>query len=664
MFRFAWVLVLVGVAGCGEVIALDAGVPDAADASRPVDTGIPRDSGLHADAEVPDAGPLDAETPDLGVDTEVPDAGPPEVDAGPPEVDAGPGEPDAGPSRFSLSLVFVGDGQGTVRWPDGTNCSGDCTRTFNAAETVALLAISPSNAVFAGWNAPECLASAACSVILVADRSIEVRFNAVFDVTVASQGPGLGRVDGLGTLCIPGCSTPQVSGTLLTLTAVPAAGVRFAGWTGDCSGMAPTCAVTVDGAKDVEPNWDVISPQLDQSPGGHFCALLGPRSIRCWGNGGVGQLGRDSIDNIGDDESVASVGDVALGLDVVQIAMGGTHSCVLTKQGAVRCWGLNSDGQLGRGDTVSVGDGIGPSTANSVNVDLGGPAMQITLGAWHSCARMATGAVRCWGRGTEGQLGYGNPFNLGNSSTNLPAQNGDIMLGDTAVTVAAGNTHVCALLSGGGVRCWGDNSQGQLGYPFALNVGDGNSSWPLPASAPVLPLGPEAVAEIRGGIGHTCVRNISGTVRCWGANSDGQLGDGTNSDIGGVMGRSLGGQVGLVTLPEPAISLAVGARHTCALLGDRTVHCWGFARFGQTGYETAIPRNTPGGAVELQAMYRVSSIGTVGIATCAVSEVGPSYSSHAISCWGLGDSGALGTGTVENVGDVPDTMPPVDSTVF
>lgn len=663
MFRVAWILALLGAAGCGEVVSLDAGAQDAGpldvastEDAGPPDTGIAQDSGVHPDAEIFDATVMDAQPPDATLDAGPRDA---EVDAG-----ARDAEVDAGPARVQVSLVFVGDGEGMVRWPDGTNCIADCTRTFDTETPIELTAVPASSAVFAGWSANECSGLGTCSVVLTQDRSIEVRFEALYDVVVTPQGPGLGRIDGLGAVCIPSCATQRLSGTVLSLTAIPAAGVRFAGWTGDCSGTTPACALTVDGAKNLLPNWEVVTPQIGQSPGGHFCALVGPRSVRCWGHGGVGQLGRDSIENVGDDELVASIGDVPLGLDVVQIAMGGTHTCVLTKAGAVRCWGLNAEGQLGRGDTTSVGDGVGPSIANSIDVDLGGPAMQITLGAWHSCARMATGAVRCWGRGIEGQLGYGSPFNLGNSPTSLPARNGDMALGDTAISIAAGNTHTCAILSGGGVRCWGDNSSGQLGYPFSLNVGDGNGSWPTPASAPVLPLGADPVEEVRGGVGHTCVRHISGVVRCWGANVDGQLGDGSSSSIGGPMGRTLSAQVGLVGLPEPAISLAVGALHTCVLLSDRTVRCWGQAMHGQTGYETSLPRNTPGGAVELPATHRIVGLGIVGVATCAVSEVAPTFTAHAISCWGLGRSGALGTGLGTNVGDLLDSMPPADSPVF
>lgn len=640
-------------AGCGEVVRPDGGAGDtgSADAGHPQDVGAddaaPRDTGSQ-DAEARDLGLTDAQPQDTGA----PDAGGPE---------------DVGPATYTLTLTFTGDGAGQVEAGPLGACSSTCTRVVPAGTEVTLTAAPGQRAIFGAFTAPGCGAGPTCAVLMTEDRAVEVRFDALHTITVTPTGDGLGRVDGLGPVCAPGCAADHPTGAALTLTAVPAAGVRFAGWGGACAGNG-ACELTVSAAHSVEPRWEVITPQLGQAPGGHMCALIGPRSVRCWGNGNSGQLGRGNTSNVGDDESVSALGDLPLGLDIVQLAIGGTHTCVLQKAGSVRCWGSNTYGQLGQGNRIASGDGIGPAPANLPDIDLGGVALQVAMGAWHTCALMADGGVRCWGRGQDGQLGYGSINNVADDSTPIrsPALAGDVPLGEPAVAIGAGNTHTCAVTATGGVKCWGLNASGQLGYPFAVNVGDGNAQRPFPSSAPALPLGTNArPIEVRGGGEHTCVRFADGTVRCWGGNSAGQLGDGTTQSIGGVNGRPLASTSAYVDLQgRSAAQLALGWDHACALTTSGEVFCWGAGEFGKTGYEASANLSSPPGPVLLPALHQGRWLGAGGRSTCVATAVGPSFATSAISCWGWGMTGALGNGSPANVGDAPGTMPPTPSDVL
>src|SRR5207244_379546 len=125
----------------------------------------------------------------------------------------------------------------------------------------------------------------------------------------------------------------------------------------------------------------------------HTCALLEGGTVRCWGEGLSGSLGYGNVNNIGDDESPASAGDVDVGGTVVQISVGAAHTCALLEGGTVRCWGANL--QLGYGNMNIVGDDETPASVG--DVDVGGPAVQLAAGGFHTCVVLDGGAVRCWG---------------------------------------------------------------------------------------------------------------------------------------------------------------------------------------------------------------------------------------------------------------------------
>ncbi len=133
--------------------------------------------------------------------------------------------------------------------------------------------------------------------------------------------------------------------------------------------------------------------------------------------------------------------------------------------GNVRCWGDNTFGQLGLGNNENVGD----NELATTNVNLGTTATAITAGQFHTCALLTGGAVRCWGDNSSGQLGLGNTDNIGDNE--LPTTNVNLG-GATALAVAAGGAHTCALLNTGAVRCWGWNFFGALGLGNQSNIGD------------------------------------------------------------------------------------------------------------------------------------------------------------------------------------------------
>ena len=306
--------------------------------------------------------------------------------------------------------------------------------------------------------------------------------------------------------------------------------------------------------------------------GDHTCALISNGQVRCWGANGAGQLGYATTSAVGDDEPIANAGVVATGGPVSRLAAGGRHTCVVIA-GSVRCWGEGVDGQLGYGDTETIGDDEAPSSIDTVNVGRG--VLQVATGRAHTCSVALSERPRCWGRGAAGALGYGDTETIGDDEE--PASVGDVDTGAGVVDVTAGDDHSCALRTDEGtVMCWGDNSQGQLGYPNVPAVGDDET----PASVGTVDVGGTVEQVVAGGH-HTCALLSNGTIRCWGRAAEGQLGYGNTTVIGD---NETPASVDPVDIGGVAIAIAAGANHTCALLSTGAVRCWGSARFGQLGY--------------------------------------------------------------------------------
>jgi alpha-tubulin suppressor-like RCC1 family protein len=324
-----------------------------------------------------------------------------------------------------------------------------------------------------------------------------------------------------------------------------------------------------------------------------------------------------------------------VGGPVAAVAAGGYHTCAVLMDGAVRCWGKGESGQLGYANTNSVGDDESPASMGTV--DVGGAVAEITAGNVHTCARLTTGAVRCWGEGVFGQHGYARASPVGDDES--PASMGDVDLGEPAVHVASGGLHNCALLASGAVRCWGFGEHGQLGNGRAVTIGDDES----PASAGVVTVGGQ-VKKLGCGYRHSCALLTSGTVRCWGSADSGRLGyPGVADPIGDDESPASAGDV---PLGELAVDLEVGSDHNCALLETGAVRCWGFAGQGKLGYgnlndigDDEPPANMGdvvlgGAAVQITAGLRH---------TCAL------LTSGAVRCWGAFDP--LGYGNTNNIGD-------------
>lgn len=232
----------------------------------------------------------------------------------------------------------------------------------------------------------------------------------------------------------------------------------------------------------------------------HDCALTNTGGVKCWGKVSVGQGGT------GADAPYVTEPTHVVGLTsgVSAVSAGGSHTCVITRAGGAKCWGANLFGQLGSDST--------PITGSSVPVDVTGltsGVKEISADLYHTCALTTAGGAKCWGYNGNGELGNGSRAN-----SRTPADVVGLTSGISAITAGAG--HTCALTSGGGVKCWGDNKYGQLG-----NGSRRGSTTPVDVVGLT-----SGVSAVSAGGNHTCALMRAGGAQCWGYNRFGQLGNG------------------------------------------------------------------------------------------------------------------------------------------
>jgi len=359
----------------------------------------------------------------------------------------------------------------------------------------------------------------------------------------------------------------------------------------------------------------------------HTCAVLDDTTARCWGGNGKGELGDGTTASSNTPVVVTAAGGAALS-GITQISAGGQHTCAVLDDKTARCWGWNSNGELGDGTNT---DSATPVTvvATGTGTTLSG-ITQISAGDYHTCAVLDDKTARCWGAKGEGRLGDGTNTGSSNQPVTVVATGVGTTL--SAVTqITAGEAHTCAMLEDTTARCWGWNAFGQLGDGTTTN-----------RDTPVTVVALSAVTQISAGSGHTCAVLDNTTARCWGANGRGQLGDGTttSSNTPVVVTTAGGGGTTLSAVTQ----ISAGTTHTCARLSDGTGRCWGENSIGQLGDGTTTDRSTPvvvtaaGGA----ALSAVTQISAGSMHTCA------QLSDGTARCWGANGEGQLGDGTTTN----------------
>jgi alpha-tubulin suppressor-like RCC1 family protein len=353
--------------------------------------------------------------------------------------------------------------------------------------------------------------------------------------------------------------------------------------------------IVVNGAK-----LSVLSISAGES---HTCAVTTSGGLKCWGTDGTGQLGNDAALT----NQATPVDVLGLTSGVASVSAGGNHTCAVTTSGGLKCWGYDSQGQLGNDAALT----NKPTPVDVLGLMSG--VASVSAGGYHTCAVTTSGGLKCWGYDFEG--------NLGNDAalTNKPTPVDVFGLTSGVASVAAGTQHTCAVTTSGGLKCWGNDAKGQLG----------NDAFLTDKSTPVDVLGfTSGVASVAAGGDHTCAVTTSGGLKCWGDDSQGQLGNDaalTNKPT----------PVDVFGLTSGVASVAAGGLHTCAVTTGGGLKCWGTDGTGQLGNDAPLAlQPTPVDVLGLTS--GVANVSGGYSHTCAITTGG------GLKCWGYDGDGRLG----------------------
>jgi E3 ubiquitin-protein ligase HERC3 len=372
-----------------------------------------------------------------------------------------------------------------------------------------------------------------------------------------------------------------------------------------------------DGDLSTAVTVNLVVPYAPMVAGGldHTCALSMSGVVKCWGDNFVGQLGNGAAPGAGISKTPVSV-DLGTGRIAKSLASGYKHTCAILDNGSLACWGLNSHGQLGNGNTTD------SSLPVLINLGANRTAKAVATGDIRTCAILDDNSLKCWGSAWHNQVVEGGAYNMdGGGLTPQPKSLGT----RTAKAIQIGNGHACAILDNDSVACWG--------YNGAWGIGDGTTK---SSSTPVLVnLGGKTAKAIDVKYAHSCAILSDDSVKCWGS---AVLGGGAPSpaDISLGAGRT-------------ARALATGYGDYCALLDDSSVRCWGYNVHGEMGQGNTTSSLVPQ-VVNLGAGSPALAIAMGWHQVCAV------LSTSAVKCWGKNTSGQLGLGDLTHRGDNPNEM--------
>lgn len=364
----------------------------------------------------------------------------------------------------------------------------------------------------------------------------------------------------------------------------------------------------------------------------HTCGVTIDGIVYCWGINNSGQVGDGNWTANVPVSSPVMIAAPDPTTRFSSVATGGAHSCAVTVDGEVYCWGRAYAGQLGLGSDLGAPphepcEGGNICVPSPSLVPQSGVVESITAGKNHTCARITDSEIYCWGRGDLGQLAapaatpcaaVGGSQELSELCSFTPQRS----FVEEFVILSARGDHTCGLTGGGSLYCWGLGSSGQIG-----NGQVGGADRPALVSAPQQ----FAFLEVAAGGSHTCGRSTSALLLCWGGNAKGQLGLGNLSD------QLLPVFVDTVMLGS-VMQISAGGEHTCAVNGG-ALYCWGDNGMGQLGEGSTQSTSSPVGVTDVFGGASLAFVSAGWQHTCATTVVGAAF------CWGGNANGQLGDGT-------------------
>ncbi|MEP6707036.1 MAG: hypothetical protein ABJC05_05930 [Pyrinomonadaceae bacterium] len=310
-----------------------------------------------------------------------------------------------------------------------------------------------------------------------------------------------------------------------------------------------------------------------------------------------------------------SIAAPAKAITFILVSAGQDHTCGLTAEGEVYCWGSNRDGQLGSGAADTAVHPRPLRVATDIRFRF------VTAGYRHTCALTANGAAYCWGANDSGQLGDGS---IERSATPMPVS-GKLIF----ESLSAGATHTCGVTTSGEGYCWGGNWHGQLGNGSM----DGEQKYPCCHTAPTRIVGAFSFSRVTAGGIHTCGLTSSGKAYCWGIANYGRLGVGRTNAANVPTPTAVSGSLEFLSINQ-------GGFYTCGLAKTKVAYCWGAGSDGQLGIGSAVAEQDVPAVVSGNFPFVIIAPGDNH--TCGITADGTVY------CWGSNRFGEIGDGSTEN----------------
>ena len=313
---------------------------------------------------------------------------------------------------------------------------------------------------------------------------------------------------------------------------------------------------------------------------GYVCAVALDGRVYCWGSNSNGKIGSGNTSSALVPSAV-KISGALVGKVIKQIepSSAGNHSCVIASDDKAYCWGYNGFGQLGNNNTVN---SLTPVAVDTAGVLASKTIKQIASGGISSCVIASDDKAYCWGSNNFGQLGNGN---LKNSSTPTPVSTTGVLAGKTIKQITAGNSYFCVIASDDKAYCWGGGRRGALGNGSTLSL---VISTPTPVSTTGVLAG-KTIKQITAGTEFTCAIASDDKAYCWGSNSSGQLGNNSTINSGVPVAVNTSGVLAGKTIKQ----ISAGSSHTCAIASDDKAYCWGSNSSGELGNNSTINSGVP-----------------------------------------------------------------------
>ena len=426
-----------------------------------------------------------------------------------------------------------------------------------------------------------------------------------------------------------------------------------------CQDFSPTFSPSISHAPTLYDFPNEKCKSKFSGSGSSNCVLLSNGRLKCFGLNTSGELGYGDVTNRGG--STNQMGEYLIEVDlnstILYIQTASNFACVVSDSNDdIRCWGRNAYGELGLSDASNRGDGpfeMG-TYLPTLSFGSGFELHSLRSGGFQSCVISSSLTIKCWEYNISGQLGIESTEAKGNNANEMGnyLSYSDLGTNVKILDVSPSNLHTCIITISNSVKCFGSNGLGQLGYEDTFTRGDAAND--MGNNLNFVNLGSGLmVSSLYNGEEANCIISSTQKMKCWGEGTYGRLGYGTQTNEGDGL-NEMGEYLPYVNLGsgKTSLSMCMGSFHSCTLLNDYSTICWGNGGSGQLGNELSGNVGDGGGEMgDYLISVDVGSGRNIESLHCGAYHTCAVLNNDSYRCWGYNNIGQLGIGNILNQGD-------------